>query len=130
MRLNDLPDWQKLLTLVGDEAAGALSATFGGGRLYVPRFLGAHHPISVTVGPDGAALIAAEFGGGHVEIPMAIGKRAMVEQLLRAGRPVPEICRRVGVSRRHVFYLKDELNGGPGRSGSRDRTPDLFGDAG
>lgn len=125
MRLNDLPDWQKLLKLLGDDQAAALSAVFGGGRLYVPRFLGAHHPITETLGQSGADLIAAEFGGGHVEIPMALGKRAQVEQLLRAGKAVPEVCRRVGVSRRHVFYVKDEMNGGPGRSGRRDH-PDLF----
>lgn len=128
MRLNDQPDWQKLLKMLGEDLAGALSAEFGGGRLYVPRVLGEHHPISVIVGREGAAMIAAEFGGGHVEIPMALGKQAMVRQMLTARKSVPEICRRVGVSRRHVFYVKDELNGGPGRTGRRDATPDLFGD--
>ncbi|MGH7027356.1 helix-turn-helix domain-containing protein [Brevundimonas sp.] len=123
--MNDLPDWQKLLKLIGEDEAAALSALFGGGRLYVPKFLGAHHPITETVGAKAAAIVAAEFGGGHIEIPMALGKRAQVAQLIEAGRSVPEICRRVGVSRRHVFYVKDELNGGPGRSGRRDQ-PDLF----
>lgn len=121
----DLPDWQKLVSLLGEDAAAALSAVYGGGRLYVPRFVGAHHPITETIGATGAALLVGEFGGGHIEIPMALGKRAMVEQLLTGGKTVPEICRRVGVSRRHVFYIKDELNGGPGRLGRRDQ-PDLF----
>lgn len=125
MRLNDLPDFQKLVKLIGDDQAAALSAVFGGGRLYVPRFVGTHHPITEAIGAAAAAQLVAEFGGGHVEIPMALGKRAMVEQLLTANKSVPEICRRVGVSRRHVFYLKDELNGGPGRNGRRDQ-PDLF----
>ncbi|NBB51482.1 hypothetical protein GVN24_24665 [Rhizobium sp. CRIBSB] len=127
MRLNDQPDWQKLTALVGEDAAAAISALYGGGRLYVPRLIGVHHPITEAAGRDGAALIAGEFGGGHIDIPMALGKRAMVEQLLSAGRPVPEICRRVGVCRRHVFYIKDEMNGGPGRGARRRSQPDLFG---
>jgi hypothetical protein len=125
VRMNDLPDWQKLVKLLGEDGAAALSAVYGGGRLYVPRFLGAHHPIAVAIGATGAARLVGEFGGGHVDIPMGLGKRAMVEQLLLAGKSVPEVCRRVGVSRRHVFYVKDELNGGPGRMGRREQ-PDLF----
>lgn len=126
MRLNDIPDWQKVLKLLGDESAASLSAEFGGGRMYVPRVLGEHHPITVLVGKAGAGLLAAEFGGGHIDVPMELGKKAMIEQMLAAKKSVPEICRRVGVSRRHVFYVKDELNGGPGRLGIRRDQPDLF----
>jgi hypothetical protein len=124
----ELPDWQKLIKLVGEDEAAGISALFGGGRIYVPRFLGAHHPITETVGRDAADRLVAHFGGAHIDVPVSLGKRAQIEQLLRAGVTVPTICRRVGVSRRHVFYLKDELRGGPGRSGARDDTPDLFDD--
>lgn len=109
MRMNDIPDWQKLVQLIGEDQAAALSALYGGGRMYVPRFVGAHHPIAQAVGVKAAAVVVAEFGGGHVEIPMSLGKRAQVAQLLAGGLSVPEICRRVGVSRRHVFYVKAEL---------------------
>lgn len=122
MRLNDVPDWQKLVKLIGEDDAAALSAVYGGGRMYVPRFVGAHHPISETVGAKAAALVVGEFGGGHVDIPMTLGKRAQVIQLLQAGRRVPEICRRVGVSRRHVFYVKAELSG----ASAEPPQPDLF----
>ena len=57
MRLNDLPDWQKLVTLIGDEDAAALSAVYGGGRIYVPRLAGPHHPMTEAIGRA-----AAEFG--------------------------------------------------------------------
>lgn len=128
MRLREeQPDWRKLIELVGDDGAAALSAVYGGGRLYVPRFLGAHHPITECVGPAGAARVSAEFGGGHVDIPINEGKRAQAMQLLQAGKSVPFVCRRVGLSRRHVFYLKDELKGGPGRGARRRSQPDLFG---
>lgn len=126
MRLNDLPDWQKLLTLIGEEDAAALSAVYGGGRIYVPTLAGPHHPITEAIGRTAAGRVVAEFGGGHIDVPVSLGKRATIAQLLEAGMSVPRICRRVGVSRRHVFYLKDELNGGPGRSGDRRAQPGLF----
>lgn len=126
MRLNDLPDWQKLTRLIGEEDAAALSAVYGGGRIYVPTLAGPHHPITESIGKAAAGKVVAEFGGGHIDVPISLGKRATIVQLLEAGLSVPRICRRVGVSRRHVFYVKDELNGGPGRRGRRDETPDLF----
>lgn len=126
MTLHDLPDWQKLVKLIGDEDAAALSAVYGGGRIYVPTLAGPHHPITEAVGKVAAGLVVAEFGGGHVDVPVGLGKRAQIVQLLEAGKTVPQICRRVGVSRRHVFYLKDELKGGPGRSGEARPQPDLF----
>lgn len=127
MRLNDLPDWQKLLKLIGEEDAAALSAVYGGGRIYVPTLAGPHHPITVAIGPELAARVVAEFGGGHIDAPISLGKKATILQLLKGGASVPMICRRVGVSRRHVFYLKDELKGGPGRAGDRKGQRDLFG---
>lgn len=124
--LNELPDWQKLTKLIGDEDAAALSAVYGGGRIYVPTLAGPHHPITEAIGRAAAGKVVAEFGGGHIDVPISLGKRATIVQLLEAGLSVPRICRRVGVSRRHVFYVKDELKGGPGRAGRRDETPDLF----
>lgn len=122
MRLrNEQPDWKKLIELVGDDGASALSAVYGGGRLYVPRFLGAHHPITQCVGGQGAARVAAEFGGGHVEIPMGLGKRAQVLQLSAAKVPVAEICRRVGYSRRMVYLIREVA-----RDGEEPPQPDLF----
>ena len=126
MSHHDLPDWPKLVALIGEENAAALSAVYGGGRIYVPKLAGPHHPITEAVGKAAAALVVGEFGGGHVDVPVGIGKRAQIAQLLEAGKSVPVICRRVGVSRRHVFYVKRELNGGPGRSGDRKVQTDLF----
>lgn len=120
--MNDIPDWQKLVKLIGENQAAALSAVYGGGRMYVPRFVGPHHPISEAVGAKAATVIVAEFGAGHIDIPMSLGKRAQVAQLLEGGKTVPEICRRVGVSRRHVFYVKAELRD----DASDDSQTDLF----
>lgn len=119
----DLPDWQKLVRLIGEDQAAALSAVYGGGRMYVPKLVGAHHPIAEAVGAKDAARLVGEFGGGHVDIPMSLGKRAQVVQLLEADRKVAEICRRVGVSRRHVFYVKAEM-----RAASGDDAEDGLGD--
>lgn len=126
MTIHDLPDWPRLVSLIGEDDAAALSAVYGGGRIYVPTLAGPHHPITEAIGRTAAAVVVAEFGGGHVDVPIGLGKRAQIVQLLDAGRSVAFICRRVGVSRRHVFYVKRELKGGPGRSGERKAQPDLF----
>lgn len=109
MKMGDIPDWQKLVRLVGEDAAASLSATYGGGRLYIPQFLGSHHPITACVGDAGAARLVAEFGGQAIGIPMAMGKRAKIVQLRTAGMTVPDICRRVGVSRSQVFQVMADL---------------------
>ena len=107
-------DWQALVRLVGDDAAAALSAAYAGGRVYVPKLLGAHHPITHCVGPKGAARLATAFGTRTIDVPISMGKRAMIVQMLLAEATVPEICRRVGVSRRTVFYVKaSERDGDP-----------------
>ena len=99
-------DWTAVVRLVGDDAAAALSAAYAGGRVYVPRFLGAYHPITHCVGPAGAARLVAVFGTRTIDVPISLGRRAMIVQMLLAGESVPRICRRVGVSRRTVFYVK------------------------
>lgn len=99
-------DWERVVRLIGDDAAAALSAAYAGGRIYVPKLLGAHHPITHCVGLKGAARLATVFGTKTIDVPIGIGKRAMVVQMLLAEATVPEICRRVGVSRRTVFYVK------------------------
>lgn len=116
-------DWAAVVRLVGDDAAAALSAAYAGGRVYVPRFLGAHHPITHCVGPEGAARLAAGFGTRTIEVPISLGRRAMIVQLLLAGVSVPQICRRVGVSRRTVFYVKAAERGAAADDGDQ---PSLF----
>ncbi len=99
-------DWEAIVRLVGDDAAAALSAAYAGGRVYIPRFLGAHHPITHCVGVQAAARLTARFGTRTIDVPISLGRRAMIVQMLLAGESVPSICRRVGVSRRTVFYVK------------------------
>lgn len=116
-------DWEAIVKLVGDDAAAALSAAYAGGRVYVPRFLGAHHPITHCVGQQAAARLAAKFGTKTIDIPISLGRRAMIVQLLLAGETVPQICRRVGVSRRTVFYVKAAERGAEDEEAAQ---PSLF----
>ncbi len=125
MRPGELSDWQKLVKLVGEESAGALSALYGGGRMYVPKVLGAHHPITETVGRDAAIRMVAHFGGQPLDVPISLGKRIQIQQLVTGGVSVAEICRRVGVSRRTVFYVKAEIRDGAPAPADLDH-PDLF----
>lgn len=122
MRLtNELSDWQKVVRLVGEDDAAVLSAEFAGARLYVPKLIGRHHPITVCVGEAGAAVLAAHFGGRVLDVPISLGKRAMIVQLLKGGLSVRSICQKVGVSRRTVFYVKASERGG-----EDDPQADLF----
>lgn len=125
MRLGELSDWQKLVKLIGEESAGALSALYGGGRMYVPKILGAHHPITETVGREAAIRMVAQFGGQPLDIPISLGKRIQIQQLVTGGVSVSEICRRVGVSRRTVFYVKAGMRDGEDGAAEPDH-PDLF----
>ncbi|QQQ19693.1 helix-turn-helix domain-containing protein [Brevundimonas vitis] len=106
MNARHFSDWERVVQLVGDDGAAALSAAYAGSRIYVPRFLGAHHPITQCVGPQAAAQLVAAFGTKTIDVPISLGRRAMIVQLLSAGESIPNICRRVGASRRTVFYVK------------------------
>jgi DNA-binding NarL/FixJ family response regulator len=125
MRPGDLSDWQKLVKMIGEESAGALSALYGGGRMYVPKILGAHHPITQTVGREAAIRLVVQFGGQPLDIPISLGKRIQIQQLVTGGVSVAEICRRVGVSRRTVFYVKAGMRDGVAESEDPEH-PDLF----
>lgn len=118
----ELSDWQRLVKLLGEDEAAALSATYGGGRMSIPKFVGAHHPIAEILGPKATAVLVGEFGGRVLDVPISLGKRAAIKQMLEGGQSVSAICRRVGVSRRHVFYVKAELR--DGEAGGDQ--PDLF----
>lgn len=102
------------MSLLGDDQAAALSATYGGGSVYVPKFVGAHHPLAVTLGHADAVRLVAEFGGQSIPVPISLGKRARILQL-RGGRlSTADIARIVGCSRRTVFYVfaeSDRENG-------------------
>jgi CRP-like cAMP-binding protein len=94
------------MKMLGDEQAATLSAIFGGGSIYVPKFVGKHHPLAECLGHKDAMRLVAEFGGHTIPVPIGLGKRARILQLREAGGlSTADIARMVGCSRRTVFYV-------------------------
>jgi hypothetical protein len=104
MTIHDMPVWGGIIELIGEEQAACLSAIFGGGSIYIPRHVGAHHPLAECLGHADAVMLVAEFAGQSVPVPIGLGKHAKIRQL-RGALSTAEIAKRVGVSRRTVFYV-------------------------
>lgn len=95
--------WNTVVELIGDELATTLSATMGGARLYVPRYIGPHHPIAVTVGETAAGLLASKLSGEFILVPVLLGRHARIVQMKASGAKVDDIAIAVGCARRTVF---------------------------
>lgn len=108
----------ELSAAIGEEGALSLARSFGGVRLYVPRVIGAHHPICVAIGRAFADRLAVWAGGGSIDIPKQAERRARVLSLHRRGTLTrAAIALETGYSERHVYRLTSE---------SSERHPDLF----
>jgi alkanesulfonate monooxygenase SsuD/methylene tetrahydromethanopterin reductase-like flavin-dependent oxidoreductase (luciferase family) len=92
-----------LRRLLGEDAARALSAHFGGSRVYVPKSPGEHHPISVAIGQDAAAQLAGAFHGNTITIPIAPEKQAEIHRLGAEGKTRREIAAEVRCTERWVY---------------------------
>ncbi len=111
MSIHDLPAWTQVVQLVGEEQAAVLSALYGGGNMYVPKMVGRHHPLSETLGYEDAVKLTAVVGGLNIPVPIAMGKRARILQLRAAGGlSTADVARKVGCSRRTVFYVYAEAD--------------------
>lgn len=116
MSIHDMPAWGRVLQLIGEEQAAVLSVLYGGGSMYVPKFVGKHHPLSECLGMKDAVKLVGEFGGETIPVPIGLGKHARILQLREAGGlSTADVARKVGCSRRLVFYVyaaADEAAGG------------------
>lgn len=104
---------------IGMSAALALAEHFGGRRVYVPKAIGEHHPISVALGREDAEALASWAGGDAIDVPKQAAKRAKVLALRAQGTlTVGQIATQTGYSERHVYRL--------GREADDSAQPDLF----
>lgn len=117
MSIHDMPAWGRILQLIGEEQAAVLSALYGGGSMYVPQFVGRHHPLSECLGMEDAVKLVGAFGRETIPVPIGLGRRARILQLRAAGGlSTADVARKVGCSRRTVFYVyaaADEAERGP-----------------
>lgn len=126
MSVHDLPAWAGVISLIGEEQAAVLSVLYGGGSMYVPKFVGPHHPLSECLGQKDAIKLVGQFGGLNIPVPIGLGKHAQILQLRAAGGlSTADVARKVRCSRRLVFYVyaaADEADSQPRESDQ----PSLF----
>lgn len=124
MSIHDMPAWGRILQLIGEEQAAVLSVLYGGGSMYVPKFVGKHHPLPECLGMKDAVKLVGEFGGETIPVPIGLGKHARILQLREAGGlSTADIARKVGCSRRTVFYVFAAADEGENGSAEQDQLP-------
>ncbi len=124
MTIHDMPAWGRILQLIGDEQAAVLSVLYGAGSMYVPKFVGKHHPLSECLGMKDAIKLVAELGGLTIPVPIGLGKHARILQLREAGGlSTAEVARKVGCSRRLVFYVYAAADDASGETRPPDQLP-------
>lgn len=74
----------------------ALAEAFGGTRVYVPKNIGASHPIAEAIGIVAAQALLGRIGNENVRIPLARDLRA--RYYCNAGVSLAQIARRLGMS--------------------------------
>lgn len=99
----------ELVDIIGEDAARQLARRFGGTSVYVPRFPGEHHPLTVALGHPAADKIAAWAGGSTLAVPKAPERRERVIDLhRRRALTNAQIATETGYSERHVYRLLRE----------------------
>lgn len=96
--------------VAGREAAIALSLSFGGDWLHIPKpgYLAQHpdHSLVTALGDEAAAAVAARMAGNSVRIPVA--RRACACHLSAQGMTVAAIAARLHTGRDTVRkYIRD-----------------------
>ncbi|WP_027360854.1 hypothetical protein [Desulforegula conservatrix] len=91
---------------------------FGGRRLYVPKNMGADHPISLVIGLGAAKMLADYLQGESVDLPTLDRynrrfKRKKIRELRKQGKSFDMIAWECECSRRFVVQIcrdgKDEI---------------------
>ncbi|WP_066667094.1 MULTISPECIES: hypothetical protein [unclassified Sphingomonas] len=96
----------QLIELIGEDATKRLIEALGGTRIYVPRRIGASHPIAEVIGMRAAAQIAESHAGEMLDLPKAHLRKAKAIELALSGQMTAnEVARTTDYSRRHVFRL-------------------------
>lgn len=117
-------DWSKLPVglaqlkeVAGQKAALALSATYGGGSVYVPRRFREDHPLLQLLGATSAARLAEHFGGDKLEVPKpdAVHRQLRARSIKarrEAGLSIAALVSEFNLSRRRILQILADTQGG------------------
>lgn len=99
---------------LGQAFADRLVAGFGGRRIYIPKRVPARGRLTDVFDPSELARLIDVIGGDHVDVPVGRGNaagraRRVAKSMLMDKVPAHEVANRVGLSRRSIYYLKDEM---------------------
>jgi hypothetical protein len=110
--------------VIGEDAALALAAAFGGRTLYIPHRARPDSDLVQAIGADAAGRLGERFGGMTYAIPISEGKRARILHLrLSMQLTVARIAETVSCTERHVYAVLEEY--GSHASGSGDAAEDV-----
>lgn len=99
---------ERLIKLLGTEAAQLLVRAFGGARFCVPVPESAGARMLAETLHDGRAAekLCVEFGGLRIVMPVRIVQvKARIRELARAGLGAPQIARELGTAERYVYEV-------------------------
>lgn len=104
----------ELVEAVGYSAFEMLVSVRGGRRIYVPTDIAAAAQIVQWIGQEKAGLLIEAFGGFAVDIPnrrptTQPSRRAIIEELIRAGKTDGEVADLVQCTERAVRGYRAEM---------------------
>lgn len=102
---------ERLIRLLGTDAAQLLVSAFGGARFSVPVPESAGYKMLAETLHDATAAekLCVEFGGLRIVMPVRIVQvRARIRELSRAGLNAPQIARQLGTAERYVYRVLAE----------------------
>ena len=98
----------EITSLIGENAARGLVASFGGRRVYVPRSPAIGDRMVRTIGLAAALKLADAFGAERLFIPLDArrpGRRAQIRELRARGDSVSSIARSLHVTERYIYKV-------------------------
>ncbi len=122
---SDLQD--DLAQVIGQAAVTRLIETFGGTKTYVPRTIGAHHPISVAIGVKASTLLAEHYHGMMLDLPKAhLRRRRALETALNRpeGMTLKDVALAFDYTERMIYKMIEQHKA---EVAANDDQLDLFG---
>jgi hypothetical protein len=101
--------YQEVASAIGRESARKLIEKFGGTNLFIPKTIGARHPIAQALGTETARQLSELFHGTELNLPVSASRRRAVRKLAQQpGMTRQRIALETGYSERQVYRIIGE----------------------